>query len=648
MKRTVFIGFLLVFAACTQSVKVVELVETPSPELAAIDSLMWQRPDSALAVLLDFAASPKADSLDVFDGHYTQLLASELLYKNYYKQSNRPDLLLAVSYFDSLTLTLNDSRHTPHRHRGLDPQSLTQNDIVFLDARAHYINGVGLYERDSVVEACKEYIKALEIMEGYFFENEYVGRKANFMAMAYTRLTELFSDLYLNKQAIFFGKRSLPYYENSNTMPWHLPWMLSEIGAHYSIIEELDSANYYYQQAMSHLPDTANQMFRDIVARQTFLSYMQGETPFVSLKQLREMLALSESEKEKMSRCLAIGEIFYHEQQYDSAWVYLDKVFHESDKTNSKKQAAEWLAEICRMQDRNFEIHEYAEFLMPFANKNENQGALKSQFTELCQKYEQGEHEALHQKRMKKLMKWGGLVLAMVALLASIMVVSYFLNKKQRIQLEAQKEETEEKLRKTIHKHIKELERKDIELNMAITEERQKAEYNLKAREIQHLAVLGKAKNTIEHLQEINKKLNEHETGTEHPKATIEEYDALMREGLCVNIRQRLKRADAYTSFDVKDYSSLALSSKELSELIRVIDRHCPDFSRKLKKEYPNLNSNDIQLCRLYLLNLKVLQVAILLATDYSSVRKRTNRLKEKIGSEEIHLQLKSTFFEAN
>ena len=43
------------------------------PTLQAIDSLMWQRPDSALAVLMDFAASPKADSLDVFDGHYTQL-----------------------------------------------------------------------------------------------------------------------------------------------------------------------------------------------------------------------------------------------------------------------------------------------------------------------------------------------------------------------------------------------------------------------------------------------------------------------------------------------------------------------------------------------------------------------------------------------
>ena len=103
-----------------------------SAVLAEIDSLMWQRPDSALAVLMDFAAGPKADSLDVFNGHYTQLLASELLYKNYYQQSNRAELQQAVLYFDSLVM-LSDTHgvspranpHTQRRHCGLDPQSLT-------------------------------------------------------------------------------------------------------------------------------------------------------------------------------------------------------------------------------------------------------------------------------------------------------------------------------------------------------------------------------------------------------------------------------------------------------------------------------------------------------------------------------------------
>ena len=73
--------------------------------LQAIDSLMWRQPDSALVVMQGFAGSTEADSLDVFEGHYCQVLISELLYKNYYAQSNRAELLQTVGYFDSIVGT---------------------------------------------------------------------------------------------------------------------------------------------------------------------------------------------------------------------------------------------------------------------------------------------------------------------------------------------------------------------------------------------------------------------------------------------------------------------------------------------------------------------------------------------------------------
>ena len=41
--------------------KAVEPMEKPIPELATIDSLMWRQPDSAFAVLRQFAASSEAD-----------------------------------------------------------------------------------------------------------------------------------------------------------------------------------------------------------------------------------------------------------------------------------------------------------------------------------------------------------------------------------------------------------------------------------------------------------------------------------------------------------------------------------------------------------------------------------------------------------
>ena len=108
----VFSLVLVLLAACTPSKQAPELVEGPNPELSAIDSLMWRQPDSALAVLQQFAVSPQADSLDELNGHYCQLLISELLYKNYFDQSNREELLHAVDYFDSIVADGTDIRKT--------------------------------------------------------------------------------------------------------------------------------------------------------------------------------------------------------------------------------------------------------------------------------------------------------------------------------------------------------------------------------------------------------------------------------------------------------------------------------------------------------------------------------------------------------
>ena len=99
------------FATCTSSAKVSEPAEGPNKALSVIDSLMWRQPDSAFVLLHQFVDSPEAEALDTFDGHYCQLLISELLYKNDCEQTNRPALRQAVRYFDSLTLTLTTHLH---------------------------------------------------------------------------------------------------------------------------------------------------------------------------------------------------------------------------------------------------------------------------------------------------------------------------------------------------------------------------------------------------------------------------------------------------------------------------------------------------------------------------------------------------------
>ena len=91
--RCLLIGLAMMVASCETPTT----SPRPSPggegvasrTLENIDSLMWRQPDSAFAMLQEFASSAAADSLDEFDGHYCQVLISELLFKNYYAQSNR-------------------------------------------------------------------------------------------------------------------------------------------------------------------------------------------------------------------------------------------------------------------------------------------------------------------------------------------------------------------------------------------------------------------------------------------------------------------------------------------------------------------------------------------------------------------------------
>ena len=214
--------------------------EGPTHEaLEGIDSLMWKEADSALKVMMEFAGSEAADGMDAFEGHYCQVLVAELLYKNDYGQSNRKDLLKAVHYFDSIV-----------GMDGADARGASvQGRNAFLATRAHYINGAGLYERDSVVAACGEYLKALEIVETHFpnlerqdFASLRVGHLPRFMGLTYGRLAELFSGQFMQEPAIVCCKKALAYDRIEISSPLNQSSLLMLLGKQYAKLNQNDSA----------------------------------------------------------------------------------------------------------------------------------------------------------------------------------------------------------------------------------------------------------------------------------------------------------------------------------------------------------------------------------------------------------------------
>ena len=592
MKRHLFIGFvfgLAMLVACNKpsdgSVAMrhgTSLPHASLPELAAIDSLMWLQPDSALAVLQQFAASPKADSLDEYNGHYCQLLISELLYKNDYGQSNRPALQQAVRYFDSLSLCIGVVRNV--------------STIAFLDARAHYINGVGYYERDSVVEACMEYLKALEVMEGHFVEKELVGERARFMALTFTHLTGLFSDFYLSEQAILWGKYALEYYRKYDATPWHIAWILVEIGSHYEMKRSYDNAYSYYEKAASAIMDTCSLMYRDIHTHKALIDYKTGKGSKISLTTLQNLIRNSKDEQEQLARYLIVGEIFYSEKQYDSAQVYLNAVFLNSQSVGAKKQAAEWLVNICETQGRISDIEEYADFLVPFATQDENNSMIKSQLAELYNTHKQQELGRQHHKETSKQVNR---TLAVVAGMLFVILTISLLNHKNR--------------------------RHKQDLETLIETERN-------THKIQQSALSNRLKRSNEELRELKDQIRQQADSMN----TKQEAQALSfnDEPICRLIMERVNDGQFKSKMDYTSYKDYALGKDDLVALREAANRHFNQFTIRLAKAYPALTQGDLDYCCLYLLGLSDADVSALMQRAYTTINERNSKLRRVLGSE--------------
>ena len=433
MKRFFFIGLVLL-GFLTACIKTPEMVEKPVPaegavaELSAIDSLMWWRADSAFAMLQEFASSAAADSLDKFNGHYCQILIAELLYKNDYGQSNRTELQQAVAYFDSLV------RQAPPLERGLGgfkkPSPNRNDNLVFLNARAHYINGVGFYERDSVVAACGEYLKALEIMETHFPSVETVCTSSlpiahlpRFIGLIYGRLTEMFSGQFMQEPAIVCCRKALDFNEIEPGSPLNQSILLFLLGKQYDKLNKNDSAAYYYDEALRMLPDTNNLVYRDLVSQMALLNYEMGNGVEPSIGDLKRMVRQAPDENERMVRYLSLGSIYADIGQYDSALAYLTPVSENREDAARQKVAAPILREIYQSRGDTAKTAQCAMFLAENTVVGGESNAQVSQLNEMFQNHLEWEREraeaerrqaeqlAAQQRRMK------GLTMAAIGLL---------------------------------------------------------------------------------------------------------------------------------------------------------------------------------------------------------------------------------------
>ena len=598
-------GLALLLVACTQSNKVpetsapelVEEVEGPTYELSQIDTLMWHHPDSALAVMMEFADSPKADSLNVFEKHYCQLLVSELLYKNDYGQSNRTELLQAVHYFDSL-MQVPELVEGPSRYVN-----------VFLSARAHYMNGVGYYERDSVVAACGEYLKALEIVETHFPNVE--TRRATslqpnhlprFMALTYGRLGDLFSGQFMQEPAIVCYKKSFVFSKIEATSANGIANLMSHLGNQYSILQQMDSAGYYFNEAFKYLADTNNLAYRDLISGLALYNYYSGKSVESAVSDLKRMATQTKDEDERLTRFFTIGSIYFEIRQFDSAMVYLTRVFENKDNVVMKRGAARSLRDIFQVKGDTLKATQYARYQVENPALEAESNRQVSQLNDLFQQHLQWEQERAEAERQQAARLRRNRMIVVVSVLVAVAALLAWLLFRRR--MKQQRDEASQQME-------------------AVQE----------AHRIEKASMSGRLKKSNQELRELKDQMRQ-QTGNGAPKQEAQSV-SFNDEPICRLIMERVNEGQFKAQMDCKLYQDYALGKEQVMALREAADRHFNQFTVRLAKAYPNLTKGDLDYCCLYLLGLSDADISALMQRAYATVSERSRKIKTVFGTKE-------------
>lgn len=523
--------------------------------LQAIDTLLQSDAVNALQELLSF------DTIAVISNeNYYQLLLSESLYKTDNPQDGlvethgRASLQAAMQFFDSL------AAHYP-----------TNDDLTVLSARSHYMNGVGFYETDSVVKACKEYLHTLEIMENHFDVDILMGYKAKFMGLTYNRLVDLFSNQFMMEPAIYCGKKALFYCEIVPTSKYGLANSLYQLGNLYEMSNITDSASFYYKQAIEALPDSNNIVFRNIISSKALLAYNSGYDVDSLLVELKQIIKQIDDTDEVSMRFVTIGYIYYKEEVCDSALIYLERAFDSNITVAAKHLSAEYLYNLNLQNGDSTKAYKYANFLAENATRQYDNMPEISSLNTIFQDY-------LIQKQIKdkndnKTTLYIYFIVVVIIVLIIGLITKLKANKKT--QLSKQK--------------IKELEQ-DIKKN----------------------------KNRVVQLKK--------ELGIKYNSSALRR-EALLNEPVCKQICSELvdlniSARDNYYQFHID------LPDDMMAELHKAVLKHSEKFDDILLDKCPKLKQNDLYLCYLLLLGLDEKQVGIVKKRSYSAITKQINKIE--------------------
>lgn len=344
------------------------------------------------------------------------------------------------------------------------------------------------------------------------------------------------------------------------------------MGYEYEKSEQFDSALYYYDQSLACMNDTTGVLYRNVINRKALSSYHVAHDGQASVDALKR-IAWAGNEFEMFDRFLGIGYIYKLDNQYDSAIVYLNRVFDEAPSLFLQTQSADYLREIYEDRGEPEKAGEYARFVTQNTPPEFGTKADEWRFTSLFQEYLQKKQEntRLQEARQNqgRVMR---IILPLLVLLA-VLAIWLLLYRRRYQRTEAEKQ-----------------------------------------------VLSGQLQEQGEALSAMKKRV---------------EAASFAEEPICRLIMERVNEGQFKSKMDYRVYKDYALNKEQLMALREAADVHFGLFTTRLKQDFPSLTKGDIDYCCLYLLGVEEADMAALMQRAFNTVCERSRKLKGIFGSDE-------------
>lgn len=591
--------FSLILFSCHKSIPVI------LPELSRAESLVFEYPDSALAIL-DSMQTPSPS--DPFQYATWCLLHTQAQDKSYIKQTSDSLINIAYAYF------------------------MNQKDLK-RKATTLYYKGRVADDMHKGEEATIYYLQAKELakeIQDYKLAELICANLG--MVYAYRNLGDL---------ATIEVKDAYNYSllaNDSSIISYTLSYMARVSG----LFEKWDSCIYYYNQAIKIAEQSNKSRPLSMALSEIAYAYEELNQYNQAINSLKksEHIDIREGYKGVYQTYLGLGRTYMEIGKFDSAAYYLNESL-KAESIYTITSAYQNLAQLYEKQKQYKQAIRYISLYQHYSDSLKNISQTK-EIVELQAKYKQ--EVLVNEKKQLKLEKYNLVRVALLILLTMICVICmimifyhHHLKRRERfIQTEnnkiynytvqlAENKEIIQRNNQLIQSMSAQLE-KSQDLKECIHEQKKELaqiyEYN-DYLQTQNTHLLATIKHHSQLVQEKEKSMHTYKKLKEQ-NVILKEKEKLLSEYMAdqLELFKQLKETPKY------------IQDEQWPAILKTVNVLYRNFTVRLHKEFPALTDSDLQICCLIKLKFTTSFIATLTGVSPASATKRKQRIKERMNQQ--------------